>query len=214
MKSIPKTALVALMTATIGCTAIAPTFAQDAAAPAPVAHRDSFRQHHEGHRNGGQRGGGNVLGFEHGAEAVEIALVRLSYRLDLTAEQQPLFDTFKTEALSAASTFASVVEALRPTAPAEGEIPAAPDFAERLENSITIQTASLAALKAAQPSATAFFDSLTEEQLASLTPQRPGRDGGTPGFGKSGPRHQGGHHGGPGAPSAPGQAPAAPPANG
>lgn len=212
MKSISKTALVALMTTAIGCTAIAPTFAQ--AAPTPAAQQDDVRQHNHGPRYGGPRGG-DILSFERGAEAVEIALVRLSHRLELTAEQQPLFDTFRTEALSAAATFAATIEPLRPAAPVAGEAPALPNLAERLDNSIAIQTARLAALKAVQPSATAFFDSLTEDQLAGLTPQRLDRDGGMPGFGKGGPRHHGGQHNGQhGAPVAPAEAPAVPPANG
>lgn len=225
MKTISKTALVALMTATIGLGAIAPSFAQQAAAAAPAeqTQRDNFRQHNQGPRNGGPMGGGDFLGVERGAEAIEIALVRLSHRLELTDAQQPLFDALKTAALSAATDFATATEGLRPTPPVEGEAPAAPDFTTRLDNAITIQAARLAALEAMQPAATAFFDSLTADQVASLTPQRP--EGGMPGgFGKGGPREQGGPHGqhggplqgGPGAPEgapAPADAPT-PPTNG
>jgi hypothetical protein len=217
MKTTSKAAIVALMTTTIGFAAIAPTFAQEAApsAPAQLQQQESFRHHdNQGPRRGGPMGGGDFLSFERGAEAIEIALVRLSHRLELTAEQQPLYDTFKADALKAAEDFATATEALRPTPPAEGEMPAAPDMADRLDKAITLQAARLAALEAVQPSATAFFDSLTEEQLAGLTPQRPGRDGNGPeGFGKGGPRH-GGEHRGPGAPEAPADAPTPPPANG
>lgn len=219
---IVKTAIVALMTATIGFATIAPTFAQDAAAPAQAEQQNNFRQHHQGPRGDGPRGGGDVLSFERGADAVEIALLRLSQRVELTTEQQPLFDAFKAEALSAATGFATAIEGLHPTPPAEGETPAMPNLAERLDISITVQAARLAALEAVQPSATAFFDSLTTDQLASLTPQRPDREGGMPGggFGKGGPRHQGdnghhdGNHRGPAAPEAPAEAPTPPPANG
>lgn len=217
MKTISKTAVVALLTATLGLGAIAPTFAQETA-PAAQS-QDNFRQHNQGPRNGGPMGGGDFLGVERGAEAIEIALVRLSHRLELTAEQQPLFDALKTAALSAATDFATATEGLRPTPPAEGETPVAPNLATRLDNGIALQKARLAALEAIQPAAKAFFDSLTEEQTASLTPQRP--EGGFPGgFGKHGPRDhgpQGGHHGGPVAPDggpAPEDAPAPPPANG
>lgn len=211
MKTISKTAIVALMTATLGLGAAAPTFAQETA-PAAQS-QDNFRQHNGGPRNGGPMGGGDFLSVERGAEAIEVALVRLSHRLELTAEQQPLFDAFKTAALSAAEDFATATEGLRPTPPAEGQTPTPPNFAERIENGITLQEARLAALKAIQPSASAFFDSLTEEQTASLTPQRP--EGGFPGgFGKGGPRDHGQHHGGPNGGPAPEDAPAPPPANG
>jgi hypothetical protein len=229
MKTITKTAIVALMTATIGLSAIAPVFAQDAA-PAQAQAQNGpgihFRQgnHADGEMGGpmgGQRGGGDLLNFARGAEGIEIALVRLSHRIELTSEQQALFDTLKTTALSAAADFAAATEGLRPaqTPPAAGETATAtaPDMSERLENRIAIETAHLAALEAVQPAATAFFDSLTDEQKAQLAPERH-QGGGMPGMGKGGMRH---HQGGPAAPQGmqqggPGaQAPAnAPAANG
>lgn len=213
---IGKTAIVALMTATIGFSAIAPSFAQDAAPAAPAAQEQNFRQHNQGPRDGGRMGGGDFLSVERGVEAIEIAFVRLSHNLELTAEQQPLFDAFKTAALAAATDFAAATEGLRPAAPVEGEMPTPPDMTTRLDNGITLQAARLAALEAIQPSATAFFESLTEEQTAAMTPQRPGRDGGMPGGhgqdGERGPGKHGGHHGGP--QGAPADAPTPPPANG
>ena len=65
-----------------------------------------------------------------------------------------------------------------------------------LSNRIAVATAQLDALKAVQPSATAFFDSLTPEQQAQLMPQR-----------GNGPWGKGMRRGGP---IAPPQAPAAP----
>lgn len=188
MKTLPKTAIVALMTTAIGFSAVAPTFAQDAAPAAQADRRDNFRHHDQRPQRPGPMGGSDILGFERGAEAVEIAFVRLSHAIELTDEQQALFDTFRTEALAAAEDFATTAEGLRPAAPAEGETPVRPNIAERLENRIALDTARLDALKSVQPAAVAFFDSLTEEQLAELTPHRPGRDG-MPGFGKGGPRH-------------------------
>jgi LTXXQ motif family protein len=201
MKTITTTAIVALMTAAIGFTAIAPTYAQDAA-PAPAQEQTigkgpglNFRHNNQGPRQGGF---GDLLGFERGAEAVEIALVRLSHAVELTTEQQTLFDTLKTDALAAAETFSTAVEGLRPAAlqggsavPAEGQTAELPDISERFENRIAIETAHLAALEAVQPAFTAFFDSLTDEQKAELAPQRHDRNGGPGMFGKDGPRHQG-----------------------
>ena len=230
MKTITTTAIVALMTATIGLSAAAPSFAQDATAPtanpaqAQMPHTGksfggNFRHNEQGPRHGGpgamgemgEMGGpGALLDFRN-AEAIEIALVRLSHRIELTTEQQPLFDAFKTAAVKAATDFTTAAEALRPAAPAAGDTAAAtpaprPDFAERLTNRIAMEKAQLAALEAVQPSATAFFGSLTDEQKVALAPER-GDHGGPGQFGKGGPRHQGHNQvGAPGA-DAPPEAP-------
>lgn len=201
MKTLPTTAIVALMTATLGLSAVAPALAQSA----PAAQQQQNFRHH-GPFQGARMGGGDILDFVRGAEAVEIALVRLGHRIELTAEQQPLFDAFKEAALAAVEDYTSAVAVLRP---AEGDA-TRPGPAERLDNRIAATAAQLAALEAVQPAATAFFDSLTDEQLAQLFPQRPDRADRTsrPGF-FGGP---GAHRpGGPAAPSAP--APEAP-ANG
>ena len=203
MKTITTTAIVALMTAAIGLTAIAPTYAQETA-PAPMQEQAQgngpglhMRHNNQGPRHGGF---GDLLGFERGAEAVEIALVRLSHAVELTPEQQTLFDTLKTDALAAAETFSTAVEGIRPAVPAEGQTAELPDISERFENRIAIETAHLAALESVQPAFTAFFDSLTDEQKAALTPQRHDRNGGPGMFGKDGMRHQGMHMGPMGAP--------------
>ncbi|MGV8856438.1 MAG: Spy/CpxP family protein refolding chaperone [Devosia sp.] len=195
MKNFQTTAVVALMTAAIGLSAIAPSYAQDAAAPTaaagqqmPAAGRDPMGHmgNHDGqgqgrqglaaqHR-GGARGMAGLMGFERGSEAVEIALVRLSHAIDMTAEQQALFDTLKTDALAAADTFATTVEGLRPTPPAQGQTAQRPDITKGLETRIALETAHVEALKAVQPSLTAFFNSLTEEQTAELMPA-PGQRG-------------------------------------
>lgn len=222
MKTITTTAIVALMTASVVLTAVAPTYAQSSAAPSTQADAKpgqpfSYRGNH-----GGRFGGGDMLNFARGAEGVEIALVRLSHAIEMTADQQKLFDTFKTDALAAATSFATATEALRPAAPAAGETPALPDMSARLKDSIALQQARLAALEAVQPSATAFFDSLTDEQKTQLMPQRPDRVGDRDGrgdfrrFGKGGD-HRGGDHrqGGPRqAPTEAPTAPAAPATNG
>jgi len=205
MNTLKTTALVALLTATVGFSAIAPSFAQNAAA-APAAQEQAqgkgdmakLRQH-DGQRQGGQRGPGGMIGFERGAEGVELALVRLSHAIDMTAEQQALFDTFKTDALAAASTFSTAVEGLRPAKPAAGETAERPDMSVMMQNRIAMQSAQLAALESVQPSMTAFFDSLTDEQKAELAPQRGERGGDRGGkgqMGKGGQHEQGQRHGG------------------
>lgn len=223
MTSISKKAIVAAMTAVIGLGAIAPAMAQNApdappppaaGAPLPPDANGPMGPGHRPHDGGpGRPGGEGLFDFGRGGEEMEIALVRLSHRIDLTAEQKTLFDTFKTDALAAAEKFTTATEGLRPTPPAEGETPVRPTFTERLDKRIEMQKAELAALEAVQPSAKAFFDSLTEEQLAQLAPPRGG-----PGFGRHGGPgakwNQGakGPQGEPGAPEAPvaPDAPAAP----
>jgi hypothetical protein len=198
MKTITTTAIVALMTAAIGLTAIAPTYAQDAAPP--PTQEQAFRHGGPGlhlRQDGPGRGGFlDFFGRGDSTEAVEIALVRLSHAIEMTAEQQALFDTLKTDAIAAAETFSTAVEGLRPAAPVEGQTAERPEFSEMLDNRIAFETAHLAALEAVQPALTAFFDSLTDEQKADLMPQRPDRNGGPGMFGKGG-EHQGQMHKGP-----------------
>lgn len=197
MKTISTTAIVALMTASIGLGAVAPVLAQDAAPtpppaqseagetpPAPTA--DRGMRMGPGIGPGMRHGGGmDIFDIGRGAEAIEIALVRLSHAIDLTDEQTALMETLKTEALAAAETFETATQDLRPTPPVEGETPAMPDMSERFADRIAIQTAQLEALEAVQPAFTAFFDSLTDTQKTELMPQ------GGEGFGGPG-KHLGG----------------------
>ncbi|MDF2798067.1 MAG: hypothetical protein K0R85_811 [Devosia sp.] len=57
-----------------------------------------MRQNFSQNRGGmGPMGGmAGLFNFQRGAEAIEVALVRIGYRLNLTAEQQPLFDQMRT----------------------------------------------------------------------------------------------------------------------
>ena len=103
MKFLSKTAIAALLTGAIGLTAV-PTavFAQDqGAAPQGQMQMQGGKHNIQGNKRfGGQEGhgqrharGGGILELvcsERGAEQLEIAFVRLSHRLELTAEQTPL----------------------------------------------------------------------------------------------------------------------------
>lgn len=197
MKTLQTTAIIALTTAALGLSAIAPSFAQTAAPAAPAA-QEQFQgkgnmgqRQDAGQRHGGQRGMGGMIGFERGAEGIEIALVRLSHAIDMTADQQALYDTLKTDALAAANSFSTAVDGLRPAAPAAGTAAERPDMGEAFTNRIAFEKARLAALEAVQPSLTAFFDSLTDEQKTSLMPQRGERGG----MGQKGPMGQMGQMG-------------------
>lgn len=180
MNSTSSKVIIAVVAAALGLGAVAPAMAQSAP-PAPEAavtqgdNGQAFRPHGEGPRQRGGEGAG-FLDFGRGAEAVEVALVKLSHRIDLTTEQQGLLDTLKTSALAAADDFATATEGLRPTPPAEGEERVIPSVSDRLENRIAVEKAHVAALEAVQPAVAAFFDSLTDEQKAELAPQ-PGEHG-------------------------------------
>ncbi|ODT83598.1 MAG: hypothetical protein ABS76_01345 [Pelagibacterium sp. SCN 64-44] len=207
MKKLSSTAVAALLTATLGLSAVAPVLAQDAQGT-PEVQAERSQPAERGFR-GPQRGGntGDILGVERGAEAVEIALVRLTHRLDLTDAQKPLLETLKSEALAAAETFRSQTESLRPTRPTAGETAQRPDAAQMLENRIALEKAHLAALEAVQPAFAAFFDSLSDAQKAELAPARGERADGPQRRhfgqrGENGPGPQSGgrgpHAGGPG----------------
>ncbi|MCP8883850.1 Spy/CpxP family protein refolding chaperone [Devosia sp. XJ19-1] len=199
MKTISTSAIVALMTATIGLGALAPTLAQETAPatqsqPADTNPAEHGFRHGGGMRQGSMGGGmgggmGGFLNIERGAEAIEIAIVRLTHAIDLTDEQSVLLEDLKSDALAAAAAFETATDGLRPTPPAEGETAERPDMSERFGNRIAIQSAQLAALEAVQPAFAAFFDSLTDEQLAELMPEHGER---AAGMGK----HGGGQHGG------------------
>jgi hypothetical protein len=192
MKTISTAAIVALMAASIGLGALAPAMAQNAAAgTAPAAQNQPMGPANgteRGFRNGPGMPQGDGIGLfniERGAEAIEIAAVRLSHAIDLTDEQTVLLEALKADALAAAAAFDAATEGLRPTRPADGDTAERPDISERFDNRIAIETARLAALEAVQPAFTAFFDSLTDDQKAELAAQHGDR---MVGMGK----HQGG----------------------
>lgn len=199
MKTISTTAIVALMTASIGLGVIAPALAQDAVAPATAQAQPADPAGAErGFRNGpGMRHGGGMglFNIERGAEAIEIAIVRLSHAIEMTDEQTVLLEALKTDALAAAAAFETATDGLRPTPPAEGKFAERPDISERFDNRIALESARLDALEAVQPAFTAFFGSLTDEQKADLVPERGDRQNH---MGKQGGKggHRDGHHGG------------------
>lgn len=204
MKTISTTAIVALMTASIGLGVVAPVLAQTATTTAqteattPASGTEHGFRNGPGMRQGGGMGGAGLFNMDRGAEAIEIAIVRLSHAIELTDAQTVLLEALKTDALAAAAAFETATADLRPAAPAAGETPVMPDMADRFDNRVALQTAHLAALEAVQPAFTAFFDSLTDEQKAALTPERGERGEHAGQMGKRqggfGPGQHGGQH--------------------
>ncbi len=191
MNKLHSVALVAIMTAALGLSAIAPATAQQSN-PNPPAGQTAGNDHgqrpfHRDRNGPGRDGGGlgGLLRFEGGAEAIEIGFIRVSHAVDLTAEQTGLLEALKTSALSAQAEFASVLEASRPAPDATTK----PELSEMVAMRITMETAHAKALSAVLPSLDAFMDSLSVEQKAQLAELRGGPMGKHDG---NGPNH---HHG-------------------
>lgn len=168
-------AVAALLLTTISLGAAVPALAQSSPAVTP-AHGPHGGQWIEKHSDrpmirlglGGHGGmGGGLIALAcspDGAEMLDAFLLHLSYRLDLTDAQKPLYDALREKALTAQTTFAETCQAAMP---AEG---ADVDALSRLKSSIAVDTAKLEALNSILPELEAFFDSLTDEQKAMLMP--------------------------------------------
>ena len=148
-------------TSSLGALAPLPAFAQETTLT--VAHRGG-PAHFRMMRHGPPMGFAGFFCRDNAAEAMEIALVRLSYRLDLTEAQKPLFETFRDSALAAQADFAEACTAAMP------EENAAPDMLDMLKLQLAMSEAQATALSAVLPDFEAFYTSLTAEQLASLRP--------------------------------------------
>lgn len=159
----------------MGLTLLTPsTFAQDIAAPKDAASvlqlADLGGQHNDDDdQRGGRRGGrGGVAGLicsPDGAAMLETRLTDLATQLKLTTEQQPLFDTYQTAALSAQTGFADAC----PQPKATADKPATPpDAVTVLKDRQARATAELEAINAVLPSFEALYASLTDTQKADL----------------------------------------------
>jgi hypothetical protein len=174
--------IAALVVATIASGAAAPAFAQDQApndGPRELHFRgpdgEGFMMHRGGPREGMRmrmRGGaGQILALvcsERGADRLEHMLLNIEQRTDPTADQQSLYDTFKSAALDAQADFATTCAAARPDANQAEDA----DLVDRLKAGLDVQQAHLDAMNAVLPSFEAFFDSLTDEQKQALEPPR------------------------------------------
>jgi hypothetical protein len=208
----PRTAAVAALVAAIGLTTFTPAFA------APPAGRPAERGMQDG--NAGRHMARHEMEFRNKAAGGRFALVdlrcgtgaadrmdrRLDHiadRLELTDEQQALYDTFRTSALSAQTAFADTCATLRPASAGQ---PADPIAA--LEMRLKIDEARVASLAAVLPDLRAFYDSLTDAQKSGFMPHRMAR--GEDGKGSGKPGFHGHEHRGPGQQGTPPAAPAEP----
>jgi hypothetical protein len=184
--------ILAALVAALGLTAMSPAFAAGGSHQARPGfdQRDGRTLDFRRNAPGGVFALASVSCAPRAAERLETRLDRVSARLDLTAEQTPLFDEFRTSALTAQTSFADACATL----PAGPEANA--DLIQRLEQRLKFDEARLAAMTELLPQFKAFYESLTDAQKAELMPMRGQRQGlALPG---NGPRH-----GGPSVPTAP-----------
>jgi hypothetical protein len=197
MKSITSTAAVALVATTLGLGGL-PTasFAQDAAQPQqrardagsignghPVWRHDDNTQRPQLGRGQMQMGGMHtgLLGLvcsPNGSERLEIGFVRLSYRINPTAEQAPLLNDLKTTALAAQAKFAESCK----SAAAVAQPGSRPTIVDQLKSRVALETARVAALNDVLPKLEAFYGSLSDMQKGALGPHHPGGHRQEPGW--------------------------------
>lgn len=118
----------------------------------------------------GMRGG--ILGLLLGApdaEAIDVAAIRLTHRLELTDDQIAALDALKSATLEAQQELADAREAIAPLA---GEV-SAQVIAARYAGLVAMTTARAEALEAVQPALVTFVESLDEDQITRLAPQHP-----------------------------------------
>jgi len=179
-------AVAAFVAGAIGLGAVLPVLAQDTPAPTPVAAKSDRGPGPMGKMDdrGPGRGGLLMLGCaQDAAERLDVTFVRIQHRLDLTADQQKLFDTFRTKALTSQTSFA---DACKTAMPAVND--AKPDLLAQIKSGMSIDQARLTAMTAVLPDFEAFYASLTDAQKAKLLPHQ----GMGKGFGKGG--MDGGRH--------------------
>ena len=180
MKSSTRFLLATALASVVGLTMLPTAYAQNMGAPKdnpPMLQLDNLGNNQgddsddRGERRGGPRGErGGIAGLicsTDGATQLETRLADLATQLKLTTEQQPLFDAYKTAALSAQTTFADTCAKVQP---ADAKPATPPDALSVLKDRQARQTAGLDALNAVLPSFEALYNSLDDTQKAALLP--------------------------------------------
>lgn len=163
--------ILAALVAALGLTSMSPTFA---AGP----------QHRQGGDNRGDSrtmefrrdGGGGAFRFaefscnDNAADRLERRLDRMVGKLKLTADQEKLFEDFRTSALTAQTSFSDQCDTIRPDR-AAGAKAERPDLIQRLEQRLKFDEARLTAMTELLPQFKTFYASLTAEQQRQLAPR-------------------------------------------
>jgi hypothetical protein len=169
-----RAAAIAALIASVSLTAMTPAFAED---NMQGGRKGDMRQHRmlDMRAEAGPRGGMMPVDFRCGpnaADKLDNRFDRLAGNLELTADQQKLYDAFAASALTAQTGFADTCATLKPaTATATDK----PDPVERMETRLKIDEARLAALTTVLPDFKAFYASLTDEQKQNIGPGGRGR---------------------------------------
>lgn len=176
MSLLKTTARAAILFGFVGLAAVPAAIAQPMPQPHWQGHEapGGWQRHHGGDMKMRMRGGRGSMSLialgcnDRAAERLEISFVRASHRLDLTAEQQPLFEALKTTALTQQTNFSDTCTAAR------GDRTSAerPDVVERMKTRLAVDSARVAALTAIMPDFESFYASLTDEQKGRLMPRR------------------------------------------
>jgi hypothetical protein len=115
---------------------------------------------------------------DRGAEALEIAFVRIQYEVKPNDQQRPLFDALRTAAIADQKNYADACRAAISAMRSQANATVLDRFSARL----ALETARVNALNDILPKFRAFFDSLTDDQKAAFQPATRGftRDGSGP----------------------------------
>jgi hypothetical protein len=136
---------------------------------------------------GMDRPGGRLLALAcspRGAQALDTYFTRIQHRLELTVDQQKLFDTFRTKALTAQTSFADSCKSAMPDKTA-----GKPDMLAQLKAGLAVDQARLTAMNSVLPDFEGFFTSLSDSQKAHLMPHRGMGKGDGMKLGKGNGRH-------------------------
>ncbi len=167
--------LLAALVASLGLAALSPAFAAGDQQRQPQNQRHDQRpgaEQREGRMLEFRRSGGGAFQLAEvtcsprAAERLATRLDRMSTRLGLTDEQQQPFEDFRTAVLTAQTSFADECASLRPDRAASATI------VDRLEQRQKFDEARLAVRAELLPPLRAFYESLTDDQKAQMTPRR------------------------------------------
>lgn len=157
-----RASILAALVAALGLTAMSPAFA---AGPDRSHNRTlEFRRD----AAGGAFRFAEFSCSDRAADRLERRLDRMAGKLELTKDQEKLFEDFRTSALTAQTDFADQCDTIRPGATASKQ---RPDLIQRLEQRLKFDEARLAAMSELLPQFKSFYGSLTDAQKRELAPR-------------------------------------------
>lgn len=157
--------ILAALVAALGLTAMSPAFAAGPDRPRDDNRTLEFRRDAAG-------GAFRFAEFScnnRAADRLERRLDRMANRLQLTADQEKLFEDFRTSALTAQTDFADQCATIRPGQAANKT--ERPDLIQRLEQRLKFDEARLAAMSDLLPQFRSFYESLTDTQKREFAPR-------------------------------------------